>query len=420
MPMECGAGWGRRWIRVATGASLRMQRAGGRPWEATLSLVAACSAASGGLGGVEVECSLPYSSSCLSEFLRALVPPGAAACPALRSIELRDDGLLPHSPPLSLESLLGGGPREPLSFPNLEILSLPNYCPVNQLDAVAAVDQLPPRLKRLEIALEDFKDAAAVGLAGLFALESLEVHLASGERPPRPEQDAAPLLEALASGPAARSLKELRCNARPCHPTLSAAALRAIPLLPALERLRGRLLLSEEVGEEGLAALGSHPALRSLGTLLLYSSEGLPRQLAGLAAALERSPILADLDVRLSDLAFQQEEQEEIGALARLARASRGRLSLELHIFLDNGWPAAAAAALAANPLRRLALEVFADDEDLRGGLLDDLSAFAGCSAGDFEVNVRLLRRVVNADAAQAALARALPAARVFIRHRRS
>eukprot|EP00741_Cyanophora_paradoxa_P001504 tig00000492_g1456.t1 len=330
---ECG---GRRWIRLAPGASLRLEvdrRAGvlrasdgqKSPWEAALALASACAAASGGLGEVDLTCdSSGPSRSCFGGLLGALAPPGGAACAALRSG-----------------------------------LSLPVCCTADRASAAALAQSLP-RLKRLEMSVGRF-DAVA-GLASLSSLEFLQIHNEAFEPP-----DAAPLIEGLASGPAARSLKELFCVA-----DLSGAALRALPRLAALESFCGPLGLKADAGADDVAALGSCAALKSL---------------AGLVAALGRSSSIADLELRLGT-AETPPGATELEALAALAGAARGRLSLELEVDLEPGWPAQAAAALAPAPPRRLVLSATVSEPAMEGGWLAGLAAFANCSE-DIEVRVR-------------------------------
>eukprot|EP00741_Cyanophora_paradoxa_P004354 tig00000796_g4226.t1 len=450
-----GSGSGRPWIRVATGGSLRLrlvtglnegsraalsadpERSEWNLWPAALSLVAACAAASGGLGSADVECGCSLSSgpgACIGDLLSALVPPGAAACPALRSVQLRSDrraacaGLPPD-----LERLL-------YPFPNLEGLSLPQCCAANRRDDVAAIVHRLPRLKRLEIAFRDYRVGA--GLGALSSLESLAfvwvkplAAAADGAGGPAlapayvplhsPERNAAPLLEGLASGPAALSLKEIRCDE-----FLSGAAVRALARLAALQSIQGRTKPGRDVGEGDAAALASLPALRALGPLALLSEDALPRQLRGLAAALERSGSLETLEVHPRFTPVPR--PAETDALAALARASRGRLSLEISLVLHAGYPGALAAALAGSPLRRLVLRVTSDEYELLSGqLAGPLATFAACSARDFEVRMHLslapgprenhdeeeaaAQRRINAAKAAAVRALGLPAARVIV-----
>eukprot|EP00741_Cyanophora_paradoxa_P001506 tig00000492_g1458.t1 len=364
---ECG---GRRWIRLAPGASLRLEvdrRAGvlrasdgqKSPWEAALALASACAAASGGLGEVDLTCdSSGPSRSCFGGLLGALAPPGGAACAALRSVSIQARGLFSS---YDCKGLPAPAEFEPLlrPFPNLEGLSLPVCCTADRASAAALAQSLP-RLKRLEMSVGRF-DAVA-GLASLSSLEFLQIHNEAFEPP-----DAAPLIEGLASGPAARSLKELFCVA-----DLSGAALRALPRLAALESFCGPLGLKADAGADDVAALGSCAALKSL---------------AGLVAALGRSSSIADLELRLGT-AETPPGATELEALAALAGAARGRLSLELEVDLEPGWPAQAAAALAPAPPRRLVLSATVSEPAMEGGWLAGLAAFANCSE-DIEVRVR-------------------------------
>eukprot|EP00741_Cyanophora_paradoxa_P009817 tig00000147_g9510.t1 len=404
----------RRWIRVAPGASLRLRVAAvstcglhaATLWSSGVALLAACAAAAsgGGLGEVEVEFRRRASPrACLADLLAALAPLGAvgpdgAGRGALRRLALRSEGLrkdfgydaFPPAP--ELERLL-----RPLAA--LERLVLP-VCSAADRPAAAALARSLPRLRELEVNLEGY--GAAGGLAALPSLECLAVEDgATGAL--RDPPDAVPLLEGLAAGPAALSLKELRVPA-----LLSRAALRALPRLAALERLRGPFSVCADVGGDDLAGLGSLPALRSLGLLRLCPAgpEAAAQQLAGLAAALARSAALTDLDLRIGPPPPAAALEE----LAALAGAARGRLSLEMEVDLAPGRPAEVAAALAAAPPRRLALAVAVGAEALRGGWLDGLAAFSACSAGDIEGALEALAQ--SPAMLCGAAARALPAAR--------
>eukprot|EP00741_Cyanophora_paradoxa_P003159 tig00000681_g3068.t1 len=156
---ECG---GRRWIRLAPGASLRLEvdrRAGvlrasdgqKSPWEAALALASAVSIQARGL---------------FSSYDCKGLPAPAEFEPLLRPSQ----------------------PRGPLA---------PVCCTADRASAAALAQSLP-RLKRLEMSVGRF-DAVA-GLASLSSLEFLQIHNEAFEPP-----DAAPLIEGLASGPAARS-----------------------------------------------------------------------------------------------------------------------------------------------------------------------------------------------------------------------
>eukprot|EP00741_Cyanophora_paradoxa_P009811 tig00000147_g9504.t1 len=393
------------WIRVARGASLRLLDF---PCSVAVSFVGACVASCGGLGEVHLHCD-PSAHACLYELLGALVPPGGVACPSLRSIHLSSSGH--HSCDLDFEGSPGGLDALLRPYPNLENFSLGETC----LPDADALGRCLPRLKRVTTCLESFGDAA--GLAVLPALELLDItDYACFEGN---VDSFGLLLDALASGPAARSLKELLCS-----PTLSGAALRTLPRLDALQRLRSdnvQLGLKKGDVEKGdLEALGSCPALRSLGPLCLPDfdndedgEEAIIGCLSGLTAAFARSPTLTDLDLRIGSPL----PPPALEALAALADAARGRLSLEMEVDLAPGRPAEAAAALAAAPPRRLALAVAVGAEALRGGWLDGLAAFAACSAGDTEVRLRTktlktsAERAQARDAARAAVARALPSA---------
>eukprot|EP00741_Cyanophora_paradoxa_P001502 tig00000492_g1454.t1 len=177
-----------------------------------------------------------------------------------------------------------------------------------------------------------------------------------------------------------------------CVADLSGAALRALPRLTALESFCGPLGLKADAGADDVAALGSCAALKSVGPLHLHS--GPPgdqgragEQLAGLVAALGRSSSIADLELRLGT-AETPPGATELEALAALAGAARGRLSLELEVDLEPGWPAQAAAALAPAPPRRLVLSATVSEPAMEGGWLAGLAAFANCSE-DIEVRVR-------------------------------
>eukprot|EP00741_Cyanophora_paradoxa_P017529 tig00020996_g16933.t1 len=251
-----GGGGARRWIRVAAGGSLRLdaeyleeaeeaeleelQLADERgPHMTALSLVRACAAASGGgLGGLELAL-----SPCPLVQLDLLTQRARPACPALHSLALRTefpsdfcaDCLQPSTLPWLLRP-----------FPRLTSLALPECCALDE-DAVAALARSRPRLKRLEVTLEYYADGAA--LSGLSALEYLDARLqlwkldeSRGEGPDVWRDiyplDPAPLVKALAAGPAARSLKELSFGTTV---ELSWASLSALRTLPALERLGGFL-----------------------------------------------------------------------------------------------------------------------------------------------------------------------------------
>eukprot|EP00741_Cyanophora_paradoxa_P014893 tig00020828_g14367.t1 len=442
----------RRWIRVAPGASLRVEMGSeaymkaslAKDWadwfQTAVALVAACvAAASGGLGEVSVECVylVGGDAAALEALLLAIVPLGAAACPALRSFKLLcnfADGS--GGVPFPLEPRL-----RPLS--NLEVFALPRCWYVDR-PAADAVGRSLPRLKRLGITLGGFE--AAGGLAGAASLQYLKARSSGGSasRPHCP--DAGPLLEGLASGPAALSLKELCFEGR-----LSAAALRVLPRLAALELLSGSLTLGPDLDRADLGALRLPPALRGLGTLRL--SRELERDGAALAGALEGlagalaacprpRPSPPALTLILADAAeAAPPEANALAGLSALARAARGELSLELPVDLRPGRPTEAAAALSDAPLRNLRylkpgiihmllLVVDVSEEAARGGWADGLSAFAGCScSGGLEIRLRALRPydstnmyIVEEEAAGhafrlgvwAAVARALPAARIL------
>eukprot|EP00741_Cyanophora_paradoxa_P014881 tig00000189_g14356.t1 len=393
-------------------------------FQTAVALVAACvAAASGGLGEVAIECVylVGDAAAALEALLLALVPPaaGAAACPALRSFKL-----LCH-----FANGSGG------------VFALPRCWYVDRA-AADAVGRSLPHLKRLGITLGGFE--AAGGLSGAASLEYLKARSGGGSagRPHCP--DAGPLLEGLAAGPAALSLKELCFEGR-----LSAAALRALPRLAALELLSGSLTLGPEVDRADLDALRLPPALRGLGTLRLSrelerDGAALAGALEGLAGALAAYPRPSSSPPALT-LIFEAAppEANALAGLSALARAARGQLSLELPVDLRPGRPAEAAAALSSSdaPLRNLRylkpgiihmllLVVDVSEEAARGGWADGLSAFAGCScSGGLEIRLRALRPydstnmyIVEEEAAGhafrlgvwAAVARALPAARIL------
>eukprot|EP00741_Cyanophora_paradoxa_P002395 tig00000076_g2320.t1 len=461
-----GANSSGRWIHVSRGASLclEMREPEGSDvkkmasWnQIACSLVEAFVMASGALDDVRVVFHRFFVSGgadelesfYFSEVLGALVPRGSSVCPALRSLSLRyinaassahaGFGKLPH-----LEPLLR-------PFPNLENLSIPAYWCVDG-QAAGAIARCLPRLKRVEAGYLSVE--AAGKLAALRSLEVLHVGETNSDVPERLAIES--LLEGLASGPAARSLKELWFQGRPGCP-LSGAALRALPRLAALERLTALYFqLDPDVGEDDLAALGSCPALRSLGPLFKLvgpendaGSASLAARLAGLAAALERSPSLAYLALNFGKLSHSTAIQVFYGlatalerspslpglelsvylnglppplaleAFAALARAARGRV-LSLRMGVDPASPhlaeAAAALKLAAAPPRDLFFWTVVGEAALEGGLLDRLSAFAGC-ARDLRVDFFLAREyrskpqesvARDAERAKASLAQAL------------
>eukprot|EP00741_Cyanophora_paradoxa_P010270 tig00020510_g9943.t1 len=396
----------RRWIRVAPGATLCMSLGreegpeGDGCFRAAVALVETCAAASGpgGLGQVVVfgtgveRTSAPLSP--LGDMLGAVVPRGSAVCPALRALVLFDFDFLVN------ERFLTGLDLRPSVFPNLKTLVAQSAGRADEA-AVDALARGAPGLKTLHISLTG--PGALAGLAGFTSLEDLSVRCKDPDLSRDADVDAAPLLEALASGPAARSLKKLDLS----RAGLSRAAMRALPRLAALKQLDGKFNLAPDVGREELAALGACPALRSLGPLALDGrGDGellLAARLGGLAAAATQSPSLA-LDLRVALPA-----PPPALALASLARAARGRLSLALEFDLAPGRPAEVAAVLAAAPPRRLHLEARVDEAALGGGWLDGLAAFAGCSAGELKARLNLHYRVRDReDAAKAAAARAL------------
>eukprot|EP00741_Cyanophora_paradoxa_P009985 tig00000157_g9671.t1 len=553
-----GSRVGGRWIRVASGASLRLdvtpavEDAYGcsKAWRSTLSLLtafsatagAASGASAGGLGEVEVDCSCA-PSGCLAELLKALAPPGAAAYPALRRLALREG----HPSDRERHSIsLGVGPDfPPLVFPNLDSLSCDICCCSPGLPPAEALALCLPNLKRLEVRLEgeyseegvvfSGQPAAVIGRAAA-AFPSLQVFKATdpaegvGAAPDETEVNVVPLIETLASGPAALSLKECVYGfvlaARTLHRApadraelrivldwsngalsigLHPPVLRALGRFPALERFDGipAFKVPSDLCEDDLAALGSLPSLKGLGMLHFYEDGfHLAAQLNGLAAALERSSSLADLQLviwetppqeaipalarlivkatargrftllvcwdphpaagedvlaalgscpaltslgrlslyhedglaiagHLNNLAeaFERSRslasldlefvsylpKEALPALARLAGAARGGLSLQLRVEVTPECPghAEVPSALAAAPPRRLALNVYVRNvsEENAVARLGGLSAFAGCSTGDIKVRLDAAESVW--DAARAAVARALPVARV-------
>eukprot|EP00741_Cyanophora_paradoxa_P015812 tig00020904_g15265.t1 len=398
-----GAGDGRRWILVVPGSSLRLR--GAQVASAVISSVlSACTAASGGLGEVDVECNVYANLAGLriGELLGALVPRGAAECPALRSLSLRSRSSYARG-----ENSFFATAADDLAdllrpFSRLERLVLPACCAADR-DSAYALARGVPRLKRLEIAQRNAE--AARGLASFPRLESL--CLRSPDDGP-----ALPLIGGLASGPLASALKELRIDYSLC---LTPDDLRALPGLSALQALRGPFRLDSDVGGEDLAPLGSCPALRSLGPLDAYpqawwgSDRHLAGLLSGLAAALAASPALVDVSLRFS----LPVPPLALASFAELAGAALGRLSLEMEVDLAPGRPAEVAAALAEAPPRRLALTAGVDEGALRDGRLDGLSAFAGrCPQDDLKVRLRLGRGVAP-EAARAAAARVLPSARL-------
>eukprot|EP00741_Cyanophora_paradoxa_P009850 tig00001657_g9541.t1 len=334
----------RRWIRVAPGASLRLRA----PWVAAdglTPLLSACAAASGGLRGVDAEV-LATSAGLereLGGLLAALLPPGAADCPALRALSVRSDT------PYPVDALPSGPAAQFLAavapllcpFSAIESLALPACWPLDR-PAAAVLSARLPRLKRLDVALGEAEAARGVATA----LPGLE----------------------------------LRIHDNQC---LTAADLRLLPRLPALQALRGPFRFDADVRGKDVAALRECPALRSLGPLDVYPQapawwEGfgpLPLHLSALAAALPAAP---DLHLALrSSLALPA---WVLPALLALAGAARGRLELDMEVDLAPGRPAEVAAALAPHPPRRLVLRAGVEAGALREGRLEGLAAFAACS----------------------------------------
>eukprot|EP00741_Cyanophora_paradoxa_P020820 tig00021312_g20099.t1 len=422
----------RRWIRVAAGASFRAAvkeaaAAGGRtygsyefecygfefgsswerpiartPWAAALALVSACVAASGGLSSVEVDCRRSRSA-CTGDLLGALSPPSgapAAGRALLRSLAIGGDysfdcfGL-----PAGLGEQLRG-------FPNLESLALPDCCTADAA-ASSAIARCLPRLKRASLFLRGYGDAAP--LASLPALERLEVKCGP--------QDPAPLVSGLAAGPAARSLRELHFSS-----DLTAGALRALPRLVALERIHGYFMVDFAVSADDVACLGACPALRSLGTPHLYpdGDEGAPlrfaEQLAGLRAALERSPKL------VLDLYFNSQPSTP-GAVAAVA-GSRGRPPAGAWRWRRGSTSTPPRAAPRRSPppspppRPAACASASRGPEDLAGGRLASLSAFAACSLEPLQVRLSLVGALEGDEAAEAAAraaaASSLPSARLL------
>eukprot|EP00741_Cyanophora_paradoxa_P025304 tig00000361_g24423.t1 len=407
------------WIRVAPGASLSLEVTPAtedyrsEAWRSTLFLLTAFSAAAGaagsadagGLGEVDVDCSYG-PDTCLAGILHALAPPGAVVCPSLRSLALR--GALSGDPDCARVDLGLDPALRPLVFPNLSSLACKILCCYpGRLDSEALARSLP-NLKRADIgeaggvfpALEFFKAVETEGCGR-----------------------SGPLIEALASSNAAPSLKELVLEWCARSAGLPPGALRALGRFTALERLRGPFAIFSDAAEEDFAALGSLPALKSIGHLDLYEDRALAARIRGLAAALARSSSLTELELSID--AKLTADPEALPALARLARAGRGRLSLELDAELAPGRPAEVAAALAGAPPRRLVLfvDLSAEAADESGRVscerLVALSAFAGCSTGDIEVRLCVEGEGEGEgegmDAAREAASRALPSARVVM-----
>eukprot|EP00741_Cyanophora_paradoxa_P010118 tig00020510_g9795.t1 len=396
-------------------------RGGGGDWRATLSLVSAVAAASGGGGGGglgEADVACPSSSAAgagaganLGDLLCALAPPGAAARPALRSLALRRGGgdYEDHEVALGIGQL----PR-PVLFPNLESLSLDVLCRPADRPAADALALCLPRLKRLEVCCEDLYEVAS-GAGAFPALEHLTAKVVEDGG------DAGPLLEGLASGPAARSVKEVvlgfaEGGAPRGEFELSPEAFQALPRLAALETLRGPLGVYPEVEPTDLAALAACRALRTLGELrACHEGDALAVFLRGLAG-----PVGLSMSLRNVELALDSKmTPAALEGLRRLARFAQGRLHLTMEVYPDKAWAAAAAAALAAAPPRRLALRVFAGQEAITGGgLLEGLAAFAGCPAGQLEVHIRAplwdaqFRAAMNKNTSLL-VARTLPSARI-------
>eukprot|EP00741_Cyanophora_paradoxa_P025287 tig00000361_g24406.t1 len=404
---------GRRWIRVAPGASLSLEMPSDPAadhdgdtsddglWRAVLSLASACTCAAamassgrGGLGLVDIMITArpAAGSRCCaiaSELLAALAPRDGMPAAAAKGIALHQ----PYAteclgPPRKLDSLLR-------PFPNLERLQLP--C-VLDTAAAAAIARALPRLKHLHQCVRSYQSVEP--LAALASLEVLAIEVSS-DRDIVVGLDPAPLLEALASGPAGLSLRELCCTHLTC------GALRVLPRFPALEQLHaGHIMTAVPVGVEDLLALGACPSLRSAKDFFLVRDEAEPNaslaaRLAALATVMEQRPLL-QLDLRVDAEALRV---EEVDALATLARAAGSRLDLHLtsHLSPDAAIaaPADVAAALAGSPPDRLSLSIF------RGGgpALDDaavldslrqLSVFAACFHKSIEVDIIMFLDVDN------------------------
>eukprot|EP00741_Cyanophora_paradoxa_P016524 tig00020927_g15955.t1 len=412
---------GGRWIRIAPGASLSLEitpptdDAYSEAWRSTLSLLTAFSAAAGaasggggGLGEVDVDCSCaPYC--CLADLLDALAPPGAAVCPSLRSLALR--GGESCDPDCSFFYLGVDPVLRPLLFPNLESLSCRALCCFPGRPDAQALARCLPRLRRLEVEYDGEKTDIGGAAAVFPALEFLKATDVGNEL-----ADAATLLEDLVSGPAGATLTELVLEWAEGSAELTSEALRALERFPALQRIQADpyLIVFSDVGGHELAALGSLPALKSLESLHLCEEEGLAARLTGLATALERSSSLAELQLRIGTAP----PREALPALARLAGAARGGLSLELEVDLAQsaGGLAEVAAALAPAPPRRLALQGDVDGTALQDGRLARLSAFAACSLEPIEVRLKddvLEPRKTAWEAAAKALRGALPSVRI-------
>eukprot|EP00741_Cyanophora_paradoxa_P020616 tig00021276_g19899.t1 len=434
----------RRWIRLAPGASLRLdlgERVDVGSWKSAVALVSACAAASGGLGDLELlkrfVCAHDSSSpACLRDLLGVLLPTRLA----LRGVALRVESAVGRSK--RLRSIDVEEAFRP--FPNLESLCLPRCCVVDQ-PAADALSRCLPRLKRLELRLQcgwaeeqDFEQTTddsyetAAALAALPALERLVVQRGYDECG---SWDLAPMIAGLASGPAARSVED--SPAPPCTPFRASSHSSACG-----DPSRYLFLIVIIYLFEPSSTIPNFLALQlgrltTLGPLRLCPRDSWPRDgdeeeeeaeclaiagcLSGLAEALAKSHTLADLELTLpADL-----PAVALTAFAALVREAKGRLFLEIDIDLEleNPVEPELAVALASAPPSRLVLMADVDWAALDGGKLDCLSAFAGCSTGDVEVRLDVERemrdRLEALEAARGAATRAFPSARLVIEYRR-
>eukprot|EP00741_Cyanophora_paradoxa_P020263 tig00021238_g19557.t1 len=365
---------------------------------AVVSLFSACSACSGGLGGLLIKASGNELAGLATAVLGALSASegGGGARQTLKSVVLEQESSSTPAP-RELVRLLA-------CFPRLERLRLPLVLE----EAAAALPAAFPALRSAAVRLRD--GAALAAFASHPALEELDLELEPPGRhaapspyhaPPARPHESARGFEAFAAGPAARRLRKLRVSfgADGFH----VGELPALGRLTSLEKLQlavGTALLREEAeaGPLEVSICGRHtpprePArvspdvlwlalrplerLRELG-LALEPGRPCPdaapcpavfRALAGALGALSARSLVA-LRLVLAD-----GDARRPAGLPAAARAAPARHAL-----------AAVAGALAACPALEAVsgLRVPFDDEAGAEAVLGPLRGLAeGCRLGD-------------------------------------